>query len=297
MILFIFVVLFPSLLIVKTFTDGNFTTFPEFDLGEGITGLPRDFGCGGYRYLGPDDSYTNCSELCDSNDYTYKFITDKQNFIVNGKKLVGSYCIKNGYSKCNLNTSQVVVSKTGYACISKFPQILGGESGNQIIVCNGKLYDRLTDETYVNFIPNNLFFTSVDETLIDGQFRFECDNADDTIPVPPSLGTRLERDKNLCNSLDAAGIYDETTFTCKCTEYLPNGICSKAREGFGVATEIAGSRYAYTVSRDCIDIFDPEFNELQKTLFPCGPKNLKVENALINITNTYHPATLAKLLG
>lgn len=299
-------ILIPPFLLVYTYNRNNFTdeiiTNGQL-LGEGITGLPEathNFGCGGYKYLGPDDQYCDCVDLCDSHDYIYKFITSEQNFIVNNQKLVGGYCMKQAYSKCNLNTSYALVGKYGFNCVSKFPQILGGESGNQILVCNGKIRDKLLNQVYDTYIPNNLFMTSVDEKLGDGSFRFVCADEESTIPIPYSLGTRLEREENICNSLDKTGKFNETLFKCDCTKYLDddeNNICSGVREGFGVPTNIFGWKYGYNVARDCIDI-DLDYNPNQELVkFPCGPKGLGVENALIQATNTYSPALLQTIMS
>lgn len=300
------VVLFPSILMVVGYQKNNFSDKiirNGYTLGEGLTGLPEYssvVGCGGYKFISNKNEYCDCSKVCDSNDYVYKFFSKTDDFIVGNKKLFGGYCIKQAYAKCNLNTSHAIIGKGGLVCISKFPEMLGGESGNQILVCNGKVKDRLLDVEYTTYFPNNVFMTGIDEKLSDGTFRFECFDSENTIPLPSNVGTRLEREENPCSLLDPLGKFNPVSMKCECVNYLNNdedGICSGTREGYGIVRKQRGSRYGVTLGRDCIDIKRQDYHPAQKLVhFPCGPKNLTVEHAIMQITNTYSPRALENIL-
>lgn len=309
-ILLIFAMIYPAILIVYQYSSLNFkdgTILTNIDLGEGLNGFENlknigSFGCGGFKFLGYNDSYMDCASICDSNDYRYRFINDSQTFVIGTTRLRGAYCLKSAYAKCNLNTSLAVVGKFGYNCITKFPQLLGGESGNEIIVCDGKIKDNLVNQIYERFVPNNLFMTDVDEKVPGTNlFRFTCADEKDTVELPPTIATRFEREINPCILLDKFGKYNQETFKCDCINHIdndPEKTCSGTREGFGVPTSIKGSKYGYNLARDCIDIFTDEYNPSQRFItFPCGEKNLRVENALIDVTNTYSPIALEQMLG
>ncbi len=308
---FIFFIILPGIFVYFGFRQNNFeqayiNTNLEYttDLS-GFGTLPNlkfreEPLCGDVVYLGAEDVYQNCSEKCNSGLYEYVFIDGK--VILNGKKLRGAYCLLKSIAKCNLNTSTAYIGNDGYKCISNFPELLGGESGNLIIGCNGVLRDALYGLEYNQNIPNNLKITSLDERLSNGFYRFTC-GGDDNIEFPNTLGTRFDIAENICNKLDPKGTVNRTHFICSCDRYInndPTKICSTCKSGYASSVDIEGAKYGYTFGRDCVPL--SEYGVMSKYVrFPCGPKtNLKgdkCEHALLLASSSYSPPRLQKMFG
>lgn len=311
---FIFFIILPGLFLYFSFRFNNFDekyikTNLEYttDLS-GFGTLPNiEFReeqlCGDAIYLGSDDVYQNCSEKCNSGNYEYSFIGAQGGSIVlNGKKLRGAYCLLKSIAKCNLNTSTVYIGDDGYKCLSNFPELLGGESGNLIIGCNGTLKDGLYGIEYLHNIPNNLKISSLDERLENGSYRFTC-GGNDNVEFPKTLGSRFDISENICNKLDPNGRVDREHFVCSCDRYMNDDqlkICSTCKTGYASSVDIEGAKYGYTLGRDCVPL--SEYGSLSKYVkFPCGPttslKNEKCEHALLLASASYSPPRLQKMFG
>lgn len=311
--LFVCLFIMPSLIFLYGFYRNNFAPAYleaglDYDTGftgfEGLEQLEFDKSgeifCDNGLYLGAIDAYQDCNLKCDSGDYEYKFIKSSQNVVINRKKLVGAYCLPKAVTKCNLNTSMAVIGLDGYKCLSYYPTILGGESGNEILACNGKIVDRLNKKTYEKFIPNNLSLTSFDEKF-EGEYRFKCDT-DGRMELPSSIATRLETEVNTCGLLDRDGKFDFSNLKCQCDTYVygdDENICSKCSSGFARATDAHGWRYGYTLARDCVDPTSAEYVLTSFIKLPCGEKSLSegryCQRALLNATNTYTPMALENI--
>lgn len=279
--------------------DSSITGFeglPQINLAPDVQVL-----CDDALYLGMEDIYENCADKCKSGDYEYLFIKEKNKVIINTKRLVGAYCIKKYISKCNLNTSMAVIGQDGYKCISHHPNVLGGESGNLIIACNGIIMDRLEKTIYDTFIPTNLTLNTFDDKLDDGSYRFKCANSD--VQFPSHIGSRLEDDINICRLFSSTGQRDEANARCICSSYI-NGDekkpCTDCLSGWNIDTKLSGKRYAYNISRDCVEpTADSVYTDFVK--IPCGDKTLalsnRCENAIVLATNTYTPLALENMYG
>lgn len=99
--------------------------------------------CDEAYFIGNSNVYSDCSSICNSSNYEYKFIEKSQNVVINNRRLIGAYCLTKKIAKCNLNTSSALVGVDSFKCLSKHPNVLGGENGNTIIACNGVLKDHL----------------------------------------------------------------------------------------------------------------------------------------------------------
>lgn len=311
--------MYPVVSIIYSFYHNNFPqkyidSGLDYDTGlSGLEGLPGlDFessddytSCGDAYHLGFTDIIRDCSDVCKSGDYEYKFINKNHQIIINKRRLYGAYCIRKAIAKCNLNTSMAIIGLDEYKCISHYPTILGGESGNLIIACNGVIVDRLLKKTYDTFIPNNLSLISFDERLEDGEtFRFVCETNTSSIQLPANIATRLETDVNTCGMLDPSGTLDFNQQKCTCNGRLHvNGdetnICSRCISGFGVDTGIHGWRYGYSISRDCVDPLTSDSVLTSFINFPCGEKSLVnkkyCQSAILAATNTYTPMALENM--
>lgn len=318
-LIFGFIFLSPSILYTISWLRNNFSLeYIKSNLNydtdmSGFSNLPKinfeetdEFtGCVDAVFLGLADIYENCAERCRSTDYYYTYIDPKKSVVVNGKSLVGAYCLPKEIAKCNLNTSFAVVGLNGYKCISKFPILLGGSSGNEIVGCrNGRLRDGLENLIYQDHVPYNIYIDDVDEKLQDGSFRFSCDVDKDNIKLPETIASRFEYATNVCTLLDPDGKVDVKTGKCTCDNYLnndPESICTRCTSGWGIDTNQHGSRYGYTVARDCFDPNNVTYLETRFVKVPCAPetlkRGLKCERGTLLITNSYTPQTMQNLYG
>lgn len=264
---------------------------------------PPELGCSNGLYLGDEDIYINCKSKCQHTDYSYKFIdpNGNENIIINNKKITGAYCLPNTIAKCNLNNSYALIGTHEYTCSSKYPMLFGGESGNEIIGCSSNsLKDNLLNRIYHNFIPGDLFIDDINEKTETGEYRFECVLNKEEIHLPKTIGSRFESEINICNKFDANGIMDFEKLQCKCDNYINNDTergCTTCTSGWDVQTDQHGSRYGYTIARDCIDPLTVRPNDL--FYIPCGKttlsKNKRCEQAILLATNTYSPMALENM--
>lgn len=269
-------------------------------------------GCEYGLYLGAVDKWQDCKLNCKSYDYEYYFI-DSANIHVNNRRLRGAYCLPKAVTKCNLNTSIATIGLDGYKCLSNFPELLGGPSGNEIIGCKSrKLKDNMFNSIYTDFIPPNLVVNNVDE-LFDGKYRFECVMQPNHIALPAELGSRFETDLNLCGLMDDnKGKFDSATGKCKCDNYIgndENSMCTDCTSGWSVGTpyNAHGTNYAFTIGRDCSHPDTASNNISQFVRIPCGistlsamqanPDKKPCEKGLVYATNTYTPPALENMFG
>lgn len=216
-------------------------------------------GCNTGLYIDSIDKWQDCSFKCKSYDYEYNFIKDSDNIHIGGKKLYGAYCLPKSINKCNLNTSILTLGPNGYKCVSKFPSLLGGPSGNEIVGCKSRiLIDHATGDRYINFVPYNLIFNDVNE-LINGNFRFECEMDEMHMTLPQSIASRFESELNVCGVMnDGVGRLDFEKGICHCENYVgsnKNELCTKCTSGWTVETpnNAHGTKYAYTIGKNCVN--------------------------------------------
>lgn len=308
-LLFLFIFLAPAAFLVTGWYRNNFANAYiksglEYDNGltgfEVLPSLGFDVPelCGGALYLGPNDIYTECADKCKSGDYEYIYIKPNQRVIINKKELSGSYCIKKTFAKCNLNVSMAIVGDDSFKCVSQFPTILGGESGNLIVACDGKIDDLLLKTTYDTVVPTNLTLSDFDEKLDDGRYRFKCH--DSKLSLPATIATRLEVNKDICSQVDPRGTFDVARNKCACTNYHGNG-CTLCPSGFGIAHKGHGAKYGYTLAYDCVDPTDVSYTKSTVVTRACGEKTLLdggvCQRAVVYGTNTYTPMALENMFG
>lgn len=99
------------------------------------------------------DDY-DCIETCSSSN-AYANVVDEQNEIyVENKKLNhGTYCVLGRRPLCNPRTTIVMKTVNSVVCRSKFPNLFGGKTGNDIVACkNTKINDPLNGYGTINTI-------------------------------------------------------------------------------------------------------------------------------------------------
>lgn len=307
---FLIVFLLPGFHLVRGWYNNNFAE-KYIDSGleytDGISGLENlpklDFDnepplCYEILYLGPDDIPTDCSSRCGSAEYEYIFVDKDHTFVVNKIRLQGAYCILKERAKCNLNLSVALIGDDGYKCISKFPQVLGGESGNMILACDGKLEDRLLRKTYVSVVPSNLNISNFDEILEDGSYRFACPD-NHNLRFSPTIIQRLETITNVCSIIDKKATMN-IQLECQCTVGQGiGGTCTLCPSGFGKSYDAHGAKYGYTIALDCVDPTRATLEESKHVKWACGEKTLQEQKtctfAVVNGTNTYSPMALENI--
>lgn len=271
----------------------------------------------GLEDIGHIEGAQKCESVCQSGDYDYKFI-EQNGIFVNNKEIRGAWCLPKPISRCNLNTSNAFIGINRYECITKFPQLLGGSSGNQIIGCgpDNSFYDMLNEQTYSKYIPSNLVINDLDERMPNGEYRYQCKfNKNEYVSLENTgLGSRFDIEKNICTTFNSPGILDFKTLTCKCDNNFnvdndPNKPCTDCTSGFGIIDEDRkqyGSRYGYSIGTNCVHPDRVTHSESLLSVMPCGlskmlnfKENQKTSclRTLVLATNTYTPEMLEKIEG
>lgn len=272
-------------------------------------------------YIGIEDiGYTSgttlCSEICQSSDYEYKFV-NASGIVINNKEIRGAWCLPKPIARCNLNTSNAFIGIKNYECITNFPQLLGGMHGNQIIGCGNEnvFADMLNETTYSKFIPSNLIIDDLDERLPNGEYRYQC-KYDKTkyFSLSGTIGNRFDIETNICQVFDSPGTLDIPTLTCKCENDInvgseKNAPCTNCTSGFEIVDEDRkqiGSRFGYSIGKDCSNPNLVSYQESLWALIPCGQskmlqivdtKKTACQRTLIQASNTYSPEMLEKIHG
>ena len=190
----------------------------------------------GAIFMGPlveENSYLKqCKKKCGSNGVIID-INIETEYYSNGLKLTeGSWCILNSVS-CNPKTSYVVATVNSTVCKSKYPNMFGGPSGNNVIACNNEYYpatgsilwDNLKNEP---IDPLTINMSHEDETLSDGSFRFSCQfnediNQNKYIAHPLN---RFQPIRDPCKntihkaSPEVKAVINSTDWFCECGNYM-----------------------------------------------------------------------------
>ncbi|ABQ08826.1 per-os infectivity factor 2-like protein [Glossina pallidipes salivary gland hypertrophy virus] len=262
--------------------------------------------CSNGYYLGPNEMSiieAKCNIKCQDADdlYQYKYIDEDSKIIINKKRLKsGSWCIPKPLAKCNLNTSYAIRGPSTYQCISAFPELLGGTTGNEIIGCapHHSFVDLKDNIIYTKYIPNNLIMNDLEEQLEGGEKRYKCfyDDKRYTPLDKLGIGSRFDLEINACSSFEPHGnnYYDPVNKCCKCdyNQVVGDGyikpsiiekvnvspLCSKCTSGYQVIDEDNpqdGSRHGVSVGIDCVDPANaPYFQTIMPGVLPCGTVTL-----------------------
>lgn len=271
----------------------------------------------GMEDLGHTEGTELCGNVCGSGDFDYKFI-DTNGIFVNKKEIRGAWCLPKPISRCNLSTSNAYIGINRYECITKFPQLLGGPYGNQIIGCgpDNTFMDILEEQTYSKYIPTNLIINDLDERLPTGEYRYKCKfKSNDYFSLEgTTLGGRFDIEVNSCAIFNSPGTLDLKNLTCKCENNFnlnddPNLPCTNCTTGFGVIDEDRkqmGSRYGFSLGRNCVHPGRVSHHESLLSMIPCGMSKLismktdqktDCHRTLLIATNTYSPEMLEKIEG
>lgn len=196
--------------------------------------------------------------------------------------------------------------------------------------------DNLKKIIYSQDVPSTLSIDNLDEKLPNGEYRYTCNTTPffSTFENKKTLGNRFQLHYNACKFFDPTGTIGMEKCICPSTTNDINKsilkpemtkqknsietICSTCTSGYGIVDEEnpqIGSKYGVSIGINCVD---PEKIEYFKTLaiefngvLPCGLRTLTklrttstdsnktygCHRTLLNVTNTYSPEMLQRILG
>lgn len=286
----------------------GFAGLPDFSKGDQLLGqATTEQSCENGFYMGIIEmNNVNCTSVCNATSnklFTYKYISDN-NVIINNQYLrKGGWCLPTSLAYCNLNISIAVKSLGKYECISKFPQLLGGPYGNDILGC-APIYefnDNLKKLTYTNNVPSTLVIDDLNEKLPNSQeYRYTCNMRNrqfSTLGQRPDLGDRFQLFYDSCSFFDEGGRMVNNACQCSAVSasssnnivkpllegqrHSMENICTTCTSGYEIIDEKYpqyGSKYGVSIGVNCVD---PERIEYYKTQYiemngvvPCGTKTL-----------------------
>lgn len=231
-------------------------------------------------FVSPRDDFVDCASYCKVEDgVAYKFIDEVESMLREGSVRTGSYCVPTAAVRCNTNTSLLVYGRDEWRCLPQ-TRAFAGEGGNKIVACDGNLLDRSTGRVWRDSIDHTLRFSSVDELMGDGSYRFVCPPSTDRLGNPriPCPLDRLYLLENYCASVIPYASLDIRpnfeTGACVCDDNTrpdpQTGICMPLSIGRDSTT----GETIMSVDR-CV-----EFWTVRSTLplgdaisFPCGIEN------------------------
>lgn len=238
-------------------------------------------------YLGSQNQYVNCVDYCrvsSEEEVRYVYLSSTEKVIAGRSPLEpGAWCLPTTAASCNLNSAIVVYSLNGWLCLPR-TDILVGEGGNKIAVCNGSLWDNALQVQYDGFIPANLFFNDIyEDRLSDGRYRFQClanlkDDLQNLYLRSPFNRFHLVRNwcvQNIPFAKDTS-VPNFTTGKCHCDDpygQLDSTQCTACRIGFDEQTFTFNLRVQPCFSvRDYVSFLNKLRDQVDanEIIRPCG---------------------------
>lgn len=266
---------------IEKISVGNLPRLPT-----NLKGIPNNVCLGKGLYLGPEQRFQNCELLCNTKGAIYKFLHEDNVIVYKNSKLQpGSWCLPAAYNRCNLSTSQIIWNRgdttattasadndnedDDWDCLPK-SNLFGGPGNNQILGCNGVLYNTRTQKTYKDYIPPTLEIGDINEKWIDAngteRYVLECGKSVDDRANPliqNNLGNRFQLQRNYCAKYLYNSILAKTNFekgTCECEGGLTNIYnipqlpCSSCLHGANKFTTASGaSKDAFAIAVPCLE--------------------------------------------
>lgn len=165
------------------------------------------------------DESVNCLNVCKDGEYIKRTI-NYAGFEP------GPYCVPLNLSSCHPFAGIIVKDMVNkWTCMSVYPTVFGGRNADEIVACDGNLFDSAARKTYHGQIPSDLMIYSnpEHETNADGSFRFSCPIKNDHMnnPYISTDISRLHTIPNKCARAlfnDSGKSYpDFINGTCTCT--------------------------------------------------------------------------------
>ncbi|CAJ2002117.1 per os infectivity factor pif-2 [Cotesia congregata filamentous virus 1] len=271
---------------------------------------PKEY-CDYFEML-PDVRYSYLPTFVSDQDITNNWLT------AHGIKKHGVYCrlevAPNAVDLCDSRVARIEWSLDShdYRCVSKFPQILGGITGNEILVCDGTLIDRKTNEKHEHFFDVDKVdkFTDFSEKMLDsGEFRFACPQKVDILNnhmieykgFNGSPGIPFVSIRNRCasaNTNDRTSEINWSTAECECKNNLKQLYELKSNPCSSCHTASQKNEYGLDLARPCINL--GTYPDLYAAMvIPCGLSTMDInagcERGVLQATTTKSPELLKYL--
>jgi len=256
-----------------------------------------------------------CIQLCLNSNAKHLEIGETENVIYDSTLLKSGhhYCYIGQLPKCNLNTTIAIMTINSITCRTKYPNMFGGNYGNNIIACNNyEIYDPrnvLWDAKYnLPADPYTTIINNEDELLSDGTYRFYCkfnglDSKGNKYIKHPYK--RFHPFKNYCSGLVTKAhnlvklkVYNnQQLFHCDCgaatksrlKNINPHDVSSQCSPMQMVIEDLVKSKKKLTIPYKCFTLFST-IDEITKYP-PCPSEQFLTDSvgiATVNIEFTEH---------
>lgn len=154
----------------------------------------------GIVYLGNNGDLQSCLRLCGSTSKLVE-VHETDEIYVNNKKLTPGFWCTTLMTKCNLKTGYILATVNGVTCRTKYPNMFGGETCDEIIACNNSKYPTtggvLFDYRRMEPVNTQTIQMNNENELLDDNrtFRFQCKYTSNYLPHPLN---RFHPIKNPC---------------------------------------------------------------------------------------------------
>lgn len=263
--------------------------------GSGVNNIPnikivstnpevvRANNCGGGPvYIGAVGGDSDCVRTCANGSAKAVHVGDDEVFTYRSTILKpGVHCLLGQRPECNMKTTVAVMTVNSIACRTKYPRLIGGKLGGDIVACNNSrihdprnvLWDYLEDR---RVDPWRSTIGDEDELLPDGDYRYRCkflgqnERGNEYIEHPYN---RFHPISNYCADLvykahpDVRTVFsaDRNSFNCLCGDPLttrvrnlvpgdPSSQCSDVV--YDVKT-VVKKRKRITVPYKCVTLYSP----------------------------------------
>lgn len=233
-------------------------------------------------YIGARGNKNDCVLTCLNSSANVINVGEDETYIYDSIILHrGAYCIIGPRPRCNMKTTYALMTVNSVVCRSRYPQIIGGDLGTEVVACNNRLISdpRNILWDYANnerFSPYSTQFTDPDERLSDGSYRFACkfdglDSRQNKYIAHPQ--NRFHPIQNYCAALvyrahpDIQTTFDldKQTFKCDCGQFEetrvqnidPGNDQSQCSQLVVLDRPIVRNKRELTVPYKCFTLYSP----------------------------------------
>lgn len=123
---------------------------------------------------------SECIRICVNASGKAINVVDNETYIYESTALnVGAYCTIGPRPRCNMKTTYSLMTINSVVCQSKYPNMVGGPLGNNVVACNNS---QINDPRNVlwdyrenrRFSPVTTVFGGDEDEIFQGNYRFRC---------------------------------------------------------------------------------------------------------------------------
>lgn len=256
---------------------------PTLNLSAANPEVVKANNCGkGPVFIGPTGDDSDCIRACVNDSARAVRVDAGQTFVFQSSILKpGVHCTLGARPECNMNTTTAVMTVNSVTCRPKYPRLIGGALGGDVVACNNSqisdpqnvLWDYL-EQRRVD--PWRSAILNEDELLPGGEYRYRCKFYG--VDVRGNAYTEHPHDRfhpiaNYCADLvyrahpDVRTVFadDGQSFVCECGDPAktrvknlvpddPSSQCSDV--AYGVAEDVK-LRKRITVPYKCATLYSP----------------------------------------